>query len=116
MYYDGGCPLCSREVAHYRRIDVGQAVNWVDIDKHPDELKQHGITLIDAMKHLHVLDSQGEIVKGAYAFQAIWLALPRYRFLALLLNLPGILWCLDKIYHQFAAYRFNKRSNCNMCS
>ena len=31
MFYDGGCPLCSREVAHYRRLDRRNNVSWVDI-------------------------------------------------------------------------------------
>ncbi|MFT6308343.1 MAG: putative DCC family thiol-disulfide oxidoreductase YuxK, partial [Halioglobus sp.] len=31
MFYDGACPLCSREVAHYRRIDTNNNVSWLDI-------------------------------------------------------------------------------------
>ena len=24
VFYDGGCPLCRREIAHYRRIDSAE--------------------------------------------------------------------------------------------
>ncbi|CRI64811.1 hypothetical protein THIOKS12130002 [Thiocapsa sp. KS1] len=30
-YFDGGCPLCSKEIAHYRRIDKAGAIHWVDL-------------------------------------------------------------------------------------
>lgn len=112
MFYDGGCPLCSREVAHYRRIDTSDNVNWIDISVHPDSLKKHGISHVAAMKQLHVLNPQGEIVRGAYAFQTLWRALPRYRFLAACVSFPGFLWVMDKIYNQFARQRFSKRMAC----
>ena len=30
VFYDGGCPLCRREIAHYRRIDSTGSLRWVD--------------------------------------------------------------------------------------
>lgn len=112
MFYDGGCPLCSKEVAHYRRIDANDNVNWLDISTHPESLKQHDIAYTAAMKHLHVLNSKGEMLRGAYAFQALWQALPRYRVLAYLVSFPGFLWMMDKVYNQFAQRRFAKRMAC----
>lgn len=112
MFYDGGCPLCSREVAHYRRIDVNNNVNWLDIDAHPESLEKHGVAYEAAMKHLHVLNSEGNMLRGAYAFHALWKDLPRYRVLAYLTSFPGFLWVMDKVYDQFAKRRFNKRIAC----
>jgi predicted DCC family thiol-disulfide oxidoreductase YuxK len=112
MFYDGACPLCSREVAHYRRIDTNNNVSWLDISAHPESLEQHGIGYTAAMKHLHVLNSKGEMLRGAYAFQALWQALPRYRLLAHLVSFPGFLYMMDKVYNQFAKKRFAKRIAC----
>lgn len=112
MFYDGGCPLCSREVAHYQRIDVHNNVLWLDIHKQPEVLEAYGLKYIAAMKHLHVKDSDGKMLTGAYAFQALWKALPRYRVLARLVSFPGILRVMDKAYEWFAERRFEKRMAC----
>lgn len=31
-FYDGGCGLCRREIAHYRAIDRDNRIEWVDIN------------------------------------------------------------------------------------
>jgi len=109
MFYDGGCPLCSKEVEHYKRIDKNDNVQWLDICSNPETLHDHGISYDAAMKHLHVLNQRGEIVRGAYAFNALWSALPRYRILARLSSVPGVLPVMDRVYEQFARRRYASR-------
>lgn len=112
MLFDGGCPLCSKEVAHYRRVDKAGSVNWADIHADPSLLKQYGIEYEAAMKHLHVVDTDGSIVTGAPAFAVVWAQLPYYRHLARVVSLPGVIIVLDKLYHWFAEKRFAKRMSC----
>ena len=118
MLYDGGCPLCSREVAHYRRVDRAERVNWVDIYLDASVLVSLGIDKTAAMKRLHVLDQHGGIVTGASAFAVVWAELPRYRVLAKLVQLPGVMPLLNRAYDWFAEKRFAKRSRCDsgVCS
>ena len=35
VFYDGGCPLCRREIAHYQRIDRERRIQWTDIQQEP---------------------------------------------------------------------------------
>ena len=56
VFFDGGCPLCRREIAHYRRIDSAQRLCWVDAASEPEALSRHGLSLEAAMAELHVLD------------------------------------------------------------
>lgn len=112
MLFDGGCPLCSKEVAHYRRLDKQDKVEWADIHADPTILEQYDIAYLAAMKHLHVIDLNGSVVIGAPAFAVVWAQLPGYRFLAHVTALPGVLPVLDRLYRWFADKRFAKRMSC----
>lgn len=38
LFWDGACPLCQIEIAHYSSIDVERRVDWVDLTRHPERL------------------------------------------------------------------------------
>lgn len=116
MFYDGACPLCRREVAHYRRIDRDGRVAWVDIAADATPLAALGITPAAAMRHLHALDRQGSVRVGAWAFATIWDELPYYRWLGRLVRLPGVLPLLDRVYRRFADWRLKRRCADGSCS
>ena len=109
VFYDGGCPLCRREIAHYRRIDADRQLCWIDIHAHPETLQAYGISLTEAMQRMHVLENNGRMVSGAAAFVAMWQRLPRYRLLAWLISLPGVFWLAEQVYVRFARWRWNGR-------
>ncbi len=116
MFYDGGCPLCQLEVAHYQKIDKKNLVQWVDIQQQPQLLADYAIALPEAMRRLHVLDAHGKIYQGFFAFLVIWQALPYYRYLAFLLRLlPGLPWLLNQAYGSFADWRYKKRCKTGAC-
>lgn len=115
MYYDGGCPLCSREVAHYRRLDRSAAIEWIDISRDPAAVENAGIPIDAAMAVLHARDRDGRLQRGAYAFAALWRELPYYRWLARLVALPGVLPVLDRAYRRFARWRLNRRCDAGGC-
>ncbi len=31
VFFDGACPLCSREVSHYKKRDLHNKIEWIDI-------------------------------------------------------------------------------------
>jgi len=64
VFFDGGCPLCRREVAHYRFLDRRNRVGWIDISRAADLLLQYGIDRGAAMRRLHALDERGRVVSG----------------------------------------------------
>jgi hypothetical protein len=76
LFFDGGCPLCSREVAHYRVLDRRNRIRWVDIGREPEALVEHGIDRSAAMQRLHAVDETGGVVTGMAAFVAVWRKLP----------------------------------------
>jgi predicted DCC family thiol-disulfide oxidoreductase YuxK len=108
-FYDGGCPLCRREIAHYQRVDRDGRIHWVDIHANPQVLAQYHLTWEQAMQRMHVRESDGSMVSGARAFIALWQRMPRYRPLAWLVSLPGVLWIAERIYTLFARWRWRDR-------
>jgi predicted DCC family thiol-disulfide oxidoreductase YuxK len=115
MFYDGACPLCRREVAHYRRLDRHDRVTWVDISHDPGALVPHGIDYRAAMERLHAIDEEGRVVTGVPAFLAVWRRLPGYRHLAALVDRLRLETILDGAYGRFAAWRFRRRCADGTC-
>lgn len=109
VYYDGGCPLCSKEIAHYRRLDKPGRIRWVDLMAAGEELEQVGLDFETAMRRIHVREADGRLVSGVPAFVAMWRRLPGYRMLAggvqgLRLTRP-----LEWGYVRFADRRYRRR-------
>lgn len=111
MFYDGSCPLCSREVHHYRCIDHDRNVNWIDISLDTEQLESHRLSHEDAMARLHVIDSKGRMQTGAAAFVALWSGLPYYRRLAGIVRRLRLIPLLDRVYEPFARWRLSRRRN-----
>jgi len=111
MFYDGGCPVCRREVNHYRRLDRARIVRWIDISVPGDRLETFGLSHESAMARLHVLDQEGQMQTGAAAFVALWSALPYYRWLARFIRSSGLVPLLERLYAPFARWRLCRRSN-----
>lgn len=105
VYYDGGCPLCRAEIASYQRTEGAEALRWVDAhDGDPAELGP-GLDTATALARMHVRRADGTLLQGAAAFAEIWSHLPRWRWLATLARLPGVLPVLDVMYTVFLMIR-----------
>ena len=113
LFYDGACPLCRKEIAHYRRLDRAGRVEWVDLYAEPHQAQRYGVSWRSAMQRIHLLETDGRLVTGAAAFAALWRRLPGYRWLARLVSLSGALPVLDRCYAIFARWRWRRRKACD---
>lgn len=77
LLYDGGCPLCLREVNFLRRRDGGRGrVLFVDIADPSYQPAAHGgIDFETAMGRIHAVLPDGTIVKNLEVFRQIYAAL-----------------------------------------
>ena len=104
LYYDGLCPLCSREIAHYRKKVVGDAVHFVDVTEPAFDAAAHGLDARRIHRLMHVKVGE-ELRVGLDAFIALWEAIPAYRRLARLARLPVLHGLLSLGYRAFAVVR-----------
>lgn len=106
VLYDGGCPLCRREIAHVQGLaerQGGAALCFVDISQTADPALQAEQQRL--LARFHVQKADGSRLQGAAAFAAMWDRLPGWRWLARMSRWPGMLWLLERAYDGFLKVR-----------
>ncbi len=104
VYFDGSCPLCRAEIAHYRDIDRFGALCFVDVST-TDASLPNGLTRQLAMERFHVRAGDEQLLSGAAAFVEVWRRLPRWRWAARAVALPGVMAVLEHGYRLFLPVR-----------
>ena len=104
VYFDGACPLCRREITHYRSQGGAEAVAWVDVAA-CDLAVLGGLSRDAALARLHVRQADGSLVSGAAVFVAIWKRLPAYGWLAGIAARGPMLKIMDAAYSGFLHLR-----------
>ena len=106
VLYDGGCPMCRREIAHVQGLASTRpdsALCFLDVSAdHSPVLAAERAAL---MARFHVQRADGSRLSGAAAFVAMWARLPGWRWLARLAQLPGVLTLLEWAYRGFLRVR-----------
>ena len=105
VYYDGACPLCAAEIAHYRKQKGAERLCFRDVAEEAAGPPAPDLTQAQAMARFHARDSDGLLLSGAAAFAAVWGLLPRWRWAARLAALPGALAVLEAGYRLFLPVR-----------
>ncbi len=113
VLYNGACPICRREIEHYRGLDRlgSHALDFADISERHPVLERVTLSEDTARRRLHVVDAEGRLLSGIPAFAAIWARLPHYQWLAVLAGWPILKSLLPWIYEPIAygLYRWDKR-------
>ena len=118
LLYDGGCPLCVREVTFLRRKDRNQSIRFVDVDAEdycPDEWS--GISYRQAMARIHAIQADGTVLTDVAVFREA------YRLIGLGWLYAPTRWPLigpvvDALYAVWARYRLkitNRASLDQLC-
>jgi predicted DCC family thiol-disulfide oxidoreductase YuxK len=101
VWYDGGCPLCVREIALMDRLDKRDRIEFVDIDREDASCPLDRDLMLARM---HARDGE-ELVDGAAAFAAMWRQIPMLRPLGVAAKNRAVLWVLERAYRGFLVVR-----------
>ena len=104
VFYDGQCPLCSREIAALRRLDREQRIAFTDIAAPGFDAGTLGLSQADLMARVHGRTADGQLVEGVEVFRRLYAALGFERLVAFT-RLPGVRGVLDAGYRVFARNR-----------
>lgn len=100
VYMNEACPVCRVEMEHYEGMS-GEAtcpIAFERVGRIAAGLDAYGLSAIDLRRRLYVRDRDGKLLSGVEAFVALWSVLPRYRWAARLIQMPGIRGLCGMIY------------------
>jgi predicted DCC family thiol-disulfide oxidoreductase YuxK len=101
VWYDGDCPLCTREIALMRRLDRHGAIRFTDVATGGASCS---IDRAELLGRLHACEN-GVLLSGAAAFAAMWRAVPLLRPLGLAARNGFVLAVLEQVYGGFLRLR-----------
>ena len=102
VLYNHDCPVCRAEITHYADYAgrEGLAIGFDDLNR--VDLGMWGVTADQAAQRLHVVH-EGRVLSGLPAFITLWRQMPRYRWLARVVALPGIQQAATLVYDHVLA-------------
>jgi len=102
VWFDGGCPLCRREISFIRHLDSGGAIRFVDVASEQGDCP---LDRAELLARFHAREDGGALLSGAAAFAAMWRKIPLLRPVGLLARWGPALWLLERLYVQFLRAR-----------
>lgn len=110
VYYDAACPICRRERRRYERLArQAHSVEWLDANSHEAVLREHGVTVQEALLSLHVEDADGQLHRGMAAYSLLMRRIPLMRPLAALISWPVIRPVLTWWYDRWVRRRLTRQ-------
>jgi predicted DCC family thiol-disulfide oxidoreductase YuxK len=115
VFYDGGCPLCRREIGWYRRRRALAPIEWRDVSRCPETGLPADHDRQTLLARFHVALPDGGVTSGAAAFLALWGFCPGLRWAARLARIPPLPWLLERGYRVFLRVRprLQRLANCS---
>jgi hypothetical protein len=105
VWFNGECPVCSREIGVYAKLAERRALplRFHDSMRAPERLAAYGLRREHLERRLYLLDEHGRIVSGFRAVLALWARLPGYRRLAPVFGWPPLRAVCESLYDHAVA-------------
>ena len=112
VFFDGGCPLCAKEIDFIRWLDKKNVLIFTDIDADDFNPEQEtGLDFETLMASIHGRLADGTIIHGVEVFRQLY-GRTSLKWVIPVTRLPGITQLLDVIYDFFARHRLRLTGRC----
>lgn len=112
VFFDGGCPLCLREIALLRKWDRHSRIRFTDIDAPSFASVNCEKSYSELMSKIYGRLPDGTWLTGVEVFRRLYAAVG-FRFLVALTRVPGVSQLLDWGYELFAKHRLRLTGRCS---
>ena len=104
VYFDGSCPLCTKEISLYKNADGAERITFCDVSR-ADSALPADLTPAAAMARFHVRGADGALASGAAGFALLWSNLPRWRWLGRIVSFAPVRMVAELTYRGFLKIR-----------
>lgn len=111
VFFDGDCPLCTREIAMLRWLDRKHRIRFTDIAAPSFDAAALGKAQVELMDRIHGRLADGSWIEGVEVFRRLYGAVG-FGALIPLTRLPGVRHALDWGYERFAKNRLRWTGRC----
>ncbi len=121
IFYDGGCPLCVKEMRHLKRLDKEGRIQFENVNEPDFSQRYPQVDVAKANQYLHGQVSSGDMIYGLDVTYEAWSLVGKGWIIAPL-RWPVIRWFADKTYLFFARNRnrisklLTGKERCAQCS
>ena len=105
VFFDGSCPICSKEINFYKMRAGADELSWVDVSDEEIPIPTQTRSREELMARFHVLSSNGVLVSGGAAFAELWASLPAFKIFGKIFKLPILRYLIDVGYDMFLTLR-----------
>jgi len=104
VFYDGACPICTREVESARRRDPKGRLRFTNIADPAFDPAELGVERAALDARIHARTQEGEVITGVEVFRRLYAELFGERWIAWT-RAPLLARALDAGYATFARHR-----------
>jgi predicted DCC family thiol-disulfide oxidoreductase YuxK len=112
VFYDGGCPLCRREINMLMRRDQRRRIRFTDIDADSFNETDSGRSRDELMARIQGRLPDGTWIEGVDVFRRLYTAIG-FGWLVSMTRLPVVSQLLDFGYRVFAKNRLRLTGRCS---
>ncbi|MCA9258862.1 MAG: DUF393 domain-containing protein [Planctomycetales bacterium] len=111
VFYDGECPLCTREIRLLQRLDRRRRIRFTNVAHETFEAASYGLTMREFMDEIQGRLRDGSWITGVEVFRQLYSAVG-FGALVRATRLPGAAHALNLGYRLFARNRLRLTGRC----
>ena len=105
VFFDGSCPLCSREIKFYRRLAGSKKCHWIDANTISAGKIPPQYTREDLLNRFHVEHPTEGFLSGALAFGMLWSEMFGRSWIYKFVKWPIVTFVAELAYRGFLPFR-----------
>jgi len=105
VFFDGSCPICTKEIDFYRTRSSAEFISWIDVSDKETEIASTNLSRQELLARFHVMRSDGKLISGGKAFAELWASLPGFILVGKIFQIPGLSYIIDIGYDFFLILR-----------
>lgn len=111
VFFDGDCPLCTKEITMLRKLDRKARIRFTDIAARGFDAAETPFTQVELMDSIRGRLGDGTPIEGVEVFRRLYAAVGLGPLVAMT-RIPGISHGLDAAYRVFAKNRLKLTGRC----